>query len=945
MCCSSDRDISQSIILMKGKYDRTLFLETIRSYRGNTMKKIIKAVLTAAMMSVFMTMCCINVFADYKYVPIEDCIDIVNKISSNDSTDIYLSDSDINAIERVLDYDKERTTNGVQYVKTIKFDRNRVEVMAVGDVSDAIVAELSPMNGLGGRLTWYSSDPSVVTVDTRGIVTAHGAGHAAVFSESENGIVTYCGVYVTPYKPISERLTLTPSENVCEVGSKFCINVNYSGYITKDNSRILTEIDSPDMVSYVNDKYFYILGSDNFIFKNKKYTYDFKYGTVISNPYYTALKPGTVTFNISLPNGCSKNVSVTIKPKASGITLSDSSVEMYKGEVKKLTATVTPDDAYDKTVTWTSSDTSVATVDQEGNVTAASDGTTTITAKTSNGIASSCIITVLPDPTPTGIAISPDTDSYSMMTGQTYKLTAEVTPSNAFDKTIEWTSDNTSVATVSADGLVTANNIGQTKITATTVNGLQDHIYINVKPLAQSISISASSLELLINDTKTLSATVSPDNAYNKTVIWSSSNPSVVTVSSNGTLKAISAGSATVYASVKNPDATITASCNVTVFKSVTIDAPSEINLAVGQTTNLINDYSPKKIVLVYSVDPKDIVSISGTKIKGLKAGTATIIIKNSRDSTVKTVTVHVTTVKMNQTYYEKEVGDTFTVNVTVPSGVSESTLTWSSSDPSIATVSDKGVVKCLAEGTVKITCTAPGGSSATATILVKEKPVEGKIIFAPGTSGIITIRVGESYTVDYSVEPSTMSATVFSSNTRIATVKGKTIYANESGETTIVFQPENGKSRSLLLKVMPSLEDEQLAQIEYAKEILYYVNIEREKAGVNLLTLDYELCELAQIRANECIEKYSHTRPDGTFWNTILDSYSKNPSCKGENIISGSGYSPEECVEYWMSSSAHKANILNPNFTKLGVGSVLYYTFSDKTYWGIYVTQLFANL
>ena len=245
----------------------------------------------------------------------------------------------------------------------------------------------------------------------------------------------------------------------------------------------------------------------------------------------------------------------------SGVSLNKTSLSFTgTGSSQTLTATVSPSNATNKTLTWSSSNTSVATV-SNGVVKAVGFGTATITAKSNNGKTASCKVTVNPIQ-PTGIKATPETSTLYGLNG-TVKLTANVMPSNATNKAVTWSSRNTSVATVSSDGTVKAVGYGTTVITATTVNGLTSNCTVTVNPIAvSSVSLNKTSLSFTgTGSSQTLTATVSPSNATNKTLTWSSSNTSVATVS-NGVVKAVGFGTATITAKSNNGK---TASCSVTV--------------------------------------------------------------------------------------------------------------------------------------------------------------------------------------------------------------------------------------------------------------------------------------------------------------------------------------------------------------------------------------------
>ncbi len=124
---------------------------------------------------------------------------------------------------------------------------------------------------------------------------------------------------------------------------------------------------------------------------------------------------------------------------------------------------------------------------------------------------------------------------------------------------------------------------------------------------------------------------------------------------------------------------------------------------------------------------------------------------------------------------------------------------------------------------------------------------------------------------------------------------------------------------------------------LTYAEQVVQLVNVERKKAGLNPLTLDNNLASAALIRAKETERSFSHTRPDGRSFSTVLTDNGISFRAAGENIAWGQR-SPEEVMNGWMNSSGHRANILNSNYTKIGVG--YYQNSSGRNYW----TQLFTN-
>ena len=259
------------------------------------------------------------------------------------------------------------------------------------------------------------------------------------------------------------------------------------------------------------------------------------------------------------------------------ISLNATSATMSVGETKQLTATISPSNATNKSVTWSTSNSSVATVSSSGLVTAKNAGSATITCKTNDGSGkyATCDITVK-NATNLVTNISLNATSATMSVGETKQLTATISPSNATNKSVTWSSSNSSVATVSSSGLVTAKSTGNTTITCKANDGSGKYATcdITVKNSTvnvTSITLSPSSASLTVGDTQQLTATISPSNATNKSVTWSSSNSSVATVSSSGLVTAKSAGSVTIKCKANDGSGKY-ATCSIKVDKVAGIE-------------------------------------------------------------------------------------------------------------------------------------------------------------------------------------------------------------------------------------------------------------------------------------------------------------------------------------------------------------------------------------
>ena len=256
------------------------------------------------------------------------------------------------------------------------------------------------------------------------------------------------------------------------------------------------------------------------------------------------------------------------------VSLNSTSMELVEGTTQTLVATVSPSNAENQKVIWSSSNSSVASV-ADGVVTAIKAGTATITVKTDDGAkTATCNVTVVAKEIPV-TSVSLDQTEIELIEGNEFTLTATVKPDNATNKNVTWSSSNTSVATVN-NGKVTALKAGTATITVKTEDGGKTatcEVTVNAKVYpVESVSLDKTSYEMTEGDEFTLTATVKPDNATNKNVTWSSSNTSVATVY-NGVVTALKAGTTTI--TVKTEDGGKTATCELLIKTRIRTDLSS----------------------------------------------------------------------------------------------------------------------------------------------------------------------------------------------------------------------------------------------------------------------------------------------------------------------------------------------------------------------------------
>lgn len=264
--------------------------------------------------------------------------------------------------------------------------------------------------------------------------------------------------------------------------------------------------------------------------------------------------------------------------EVASVSISQPSAEMEIGETLSLKATVSPSNASYDAITWTSAKPQVASVSASGLVSAISEGNTTITV-TAGGKAASCSVTVVKGFVAVS-AISLNKTSLELVEDDTETLTATVSPDDATDKTVSWTSSNEAVAKVK-DGTITAIKEGNADITAKAGDKTAT-CSVSVRPkhvAVTGVGISQSNLKMEIGETQTLTITILPSNATDKSVSWKSSNTSVATVSSSGEVTAKSAGSATITVTTK--DGGKTATCSLEVVEDVPVLQAVDLGLSV----------------------------------------------------------------------------------------------------------------------------------------------------------------------------------------------------------------------------------------------------------------------------------------------------------------------------------------------------------------------------
>ncbi len=398
--------------------------------------------------------------------------------------------------------------------------------------SKNIEATVLPETAKDKTIRWKSEDESVAIVDENGKVTALSAGETVITATSSSGVKATATVKAIPIEATS--ISLYPTEISLKVSEKSKLNVSFTPVNTTDKT--IKWSSSDETVA-----------------------------TVDMDGEITAHSLGQTSISATTTNGKTANCMVTvISTSPALISLDKNSAILRAKETVQLTASILPETTTNKFVFWESDATNIAKVNENGLVTAVSIGEATITATTINGLSATCKINVIPT-IATDLSLIPS--QIELHIGEDYQVEAKLIPETTTDKTLEWTSSNSHIATVDQTGLVKALSIGTTRIIASTTDGsgLTAICFLTVNPVpVESIILNQTEWKGIAGDTFQLTATILPENATNKTISWESNNQAVATVDESGLIKAIKAGTATISATAID-ESGISATCEVIV--------------------------------------------------------------------------------------------------------------------------------------------------------------------------------------------------------------------------------------------------------------------------------------------------------------------------------------------------------------------------------------------
>jgi uncharacterized protein YjdB len=652
----------------------------------------------------------------------------------------------------------------------------------------------------GAVTTWTSSDAAIATVSVDGVVSAVGEGDVTITAAADG---KQGSALMAVHKQSISSMRITPTTSSIYPGAKQSLSV-----LAFDDAGRQLNIDPSDLRWSVSDS---------------------KVATVADDGSVTGVRKGSAVVSARVGNkGATASINVLSSPAATiGVALATSTLEV--GQTTQAMADV--EDASGATIAtptiaWQSSNPAIATVNSGGLVTAIARGGVTISAISDSKTGSAAL--TIAAKTVASVAVSPN--PAAAMQGQQVQLTAVAKDAQSAalpSKTFTWQTSNASVATVSASGMVTSVGPGTATITATADGVSGSAQFSTTQQAVANIAVSPNSANVTAGQDVQLAVTATDASGNvlaGRVPAWSSSNPTVATVSSSGKVTALAHGSASISASLDSKSASATvlvgsAPPEPVASVTVTLNSPS---VSVGQSTQaaaVLKDAAGNALSgrsITWTSAATDLATVSSTGlVSALAAGSVTI--SASAEGVVGNTTLviqpgtpaPVATVSLTSSTTSLSAGQTQPITVTLRDAqgntLSGRTVAWKSSNLTVATVAPDGRVTAIGGGSSTITATSEGKSGTLGfTVAATASPVANVTLSASAT----TLTVGQTMQVTASAKDAHGSAisgktiTWSSSAPNVATVSSSGLVTAVAAGTTMITGSADNVPGSLAFTV-----------------------------------------------------------------------------------------------------------------------------------------------
>lgn len=714
---------------------------------------------------------------------------------------VYPADSSLCSIKNgKLTTKKVTYVHYVQVTAVLKSDSSRVVTMVLtivpatkkvdvtapntyvdlnGTAKVQLTATCTPDDAMQ-QVKWSSSNESIATVDENGVVTGKKIGKVTITATATDG------------SGVKGKITLQVVNGVSS------LTIEGADTVAEGRSITLKTIAMPEGATVKSVKW--SLDCDSSvatITAAGKLTAKKKVGVAVVTVTATSVQNPEITATHT----------VTIRPSVSSmkITAPQTFIDVLSPTLQ-LTVNCYPEEASQK-VTWSSSSTKIATVDENGLVTGLKRGTVTITAKATDGSGKTAKITLKVVDAVTGLTIQ---GAKNVGQGCTITLKATIAPEDATNKNVIWSLDcDKNIATIDQQGRLKAGkNLDSDAVTVVVTAKSAENAAIvathavTIRPKATKVTVTADDTVIDLDSVDRqlqLKALVTPETAT-QGVTWSSSNTSIATIDENGLVTAKKGGTVTFTATATDGSG-VKGKFSVQVCKTAkSIVLSGVTHLSGGQggsisATVLPQDAANRKVT--WSVNcPTSVATISNkgylTTKQVSEMTTITVTATSMENAAVKaswqvTIYPRTTSVKIAGASSWLDVGASMKLSATIAPATAMKTVRWTSSNTAVATVDANGLVKGIKAGTATITCRATDGSGKSATVSVTVGIPATKVTI----NGNVVMQAGKSQQLRTVIEPSNATSKrvlwSISCGPEVATIRNGTVRVATGATTQVV--------------------------------------------------------------------------------------------------------------------------------------------------------------
>lgn len=544
---------------------------------------------------------------------------------------------------------------------------------------------VTPSDASTVTVNWSSTNTSVVQVDSTGMLTAKGVGQAEIIIKTVDGSYMDLCTIVVKQKPTGVKISVSN------------LTMNAGEYFYLDAILTPANATKEGLVWEVTDT---------------------NVATVASNGRVTAKAAGKTIVLVKTDNGAISYCNLTVLEAVNGLELSPKKLEINAGDKVSLTPKFVPATASNTNVTWESSDESIATVNQHGEVTGIHGGLAVIQCQTDDGGYNAfCIVSV--DEKVTEIVISPE--QYKLGLGKTFQLTATITNSTASNKAVEWFSSDEDVVEVDKNGKIKGISLGYATITAMALDGSDAEATCEVRVVAEvtGMTMNVTTITLVQGNTYQLDAAIRPATATYNTPSWESEDDNIALVDDTGVVTAINPGTVWITAKARDSSGKY-CKCYVTVIPPIpatnVTTMVNEIVLAPGERKTVVAKATPANTTdsMTWTSTDESVARVNAVtgEIIAVAPGNTSVIVM--MDSGKKAV-VNVIVVGLNRT---SVVMDYYSTGPQLFVEGTDAKVRWYSSNQRVVEVSANGSLTSRGSGSATIEARV-NGRTLTCTVRV----------------------------------------------------------------------------------------------------------------------------------------------------------------------------------------------------------------------------------